>query len=121
MQHFKFLLLLIIAIQGFSFSTLNGKASQVFSYENALIQKVTLISANEKVINVLVEHDGLINQSNFASVFEVNSYFEKIDGIIMCSYSWNGGTFKFELERSKAKEILINFIKLDPTQVNTLF
>lgn len=88
---------------------------------NSVNNEITLISIDEKTVYVLISTNGIVDQSHYSNAEEVNVHFLNTEGLIECSYSWNNNMMKLVLDRTKAKEILINNFGFAPDIIANLF
>jgi hypothetical protein len=88
---------------------------------NSVKNEITLISVDEKTVFVLISTNGIVDQSNYSKAEDVNDYFMKTEGIIKCSYSWNNNNMKLVLNKTNAKEILINTFGFESNIISNLF
>ena len=83
--------------------------------------EIQLISVDEKTVFVLISTNGIVDQSDFSNSEEVNAYFMKKHGVVVCSYSWNQNNMKLILDKTFAKQTLINTFGFEPTIISNLF
>ena len=88
---------------------------------NPFINEITQISVDEKKVFVLISTNGIVDQNQYSTSKEVNEHFLKTKGVIECSYSWNSNMMKLTLDKTNAKEILINTFGFEPTMISNLF
>jgi hypothetical protein len=88
---------------------------------NPTNNEIKLISDNEKTVFVLISTNGIVNQSNFSNFAELNAHFLKLEGVVECSYAWNNNSMKLVLDKSLAKQILIDTFGFDPIRISNLF
>ena len=108
----------------------NTKIQNLSFYGNILLEKnkiaffddkIKVISNDEKSIFLLIKTEGIVDQKKFNNLKEVNDHYLKIDGILVCSYAWNGNSMKLVLEKTKAKKILVNTFAFEISLVSNLF
>lgn len=88
---------------------------------SAANNEITLISVDEKTVFVLISTNGIVDQSHYSKSEEVNEHFLETKGVIECSYSWNNNNMKLTLDKTNAKEILINTFGFEPNIISNLF
>jgi hypothetical protein len=88
---------------------------------NPINNEIRLISDNDKTVFVLISTNGILDQSHFLNSEEVNAHFLKIEGVTECSYSWNNNSMKLVLDKTYAKQILIDSFGFEPTIISNLF
>lgn len=96
----------------------NSTWTSVFNQVN---NEINLITVDEKTVFVLISTNGIVNQSLYSNTKEVNAHFLKTEGVVECSYSWNNNSMKLVLDKTIAKEILINTFGFEPTIISNLF
>lgn len=84
-------------------------------------ERIRIISSDEKSVFLLIKTNGIIDQNQYLNSTEINNYYLKFDGIIECSFSWNSNTMKLILDKTKAKNVLINTFGFDAKIVSNLF
>lgn len=108
-------MLFILSISSLNFS---------FSQDLTDLEKnneITLISVDEKTVFVLISTNGIVDQSLYSNSEEVKAHFLKTKGVIECSYSWDNNNMKLVLDKTNAKEILINTFGFDSNIISNLF
>jgi hypothetical protein len=88
---------------------------------NPIVNKIKLISVDEKTVFVLISTNGIVDQSHFSKSEEVNAHFLNTEGIVECSYSWNNNSMKLVLDKTNAKHILINTFGFEASLISNLF
>jgi hypothetical protein len=88
---------------------------------NAVNNDIRLISVDEKTVFVIISTNGIVDQSRFSNSEEINTHFLKTEGVIECSYSWNNNMMKLVLDKTSAKQILINTFGFESKSISQLF
>ena len=91
------------------------------SHVKPIDNEIQLISVDEKTVFVLISTNGIVDQSDFSNSEEVNAYFMKKNGVVTCSYSWNHNNMKLVLDKTSAKQTLIDSFGFEPTIISNLF
>ena len=126
-KHFTLLLFCLpLSIYGYSSFEKLPVEGRIFNSNwqsafNPVVNEIQLISIDEKKVYVLISTNGIVNQSHFSNAEEVNEHFLKTKGVIECSYSWNNSMMKLVLDKTNAKEILINTFGFEQNTISNLF
>ena len=121
-----FILCFPLSMYGFTPADKLTVESRMFNYTwssafNPLNNEITLISMDEKTVYVLISTNGVVDQSQYSKAEEVNAHFLTTEGVIECSYAWNSNMMKIVLDKTIAKEILINTFGFAPDIIVNLF
>jgi hypothetical protein len=126
-KHFTLLLFCLpLSIYGFTSFEKQTPINRIYnstsqSFFNPVNNEITLISVDEKTVFVVISTNGIVDQSHYSKSEEVNAHFLNIEGVVQCSYSWNTNSMKLVLDKTNAKEILVNTFGFEPTMISNLF
>jgi hypothetical protein len=127
LKHFTLLIFCLpLSIYGFTSFEKSTVDSRIFSSIwssalNPVNNEISLISVDEKTVFVLISTNGIVDQSRYSNSEEINAHFMRSEGVIECSYAWNNNMMKLVLDKTNAKEILINTFGFAPDNIANLF